>query len=104
MTHRNWRTASVATALLLTPLLVLGAFAQPGEVRPGMSEEQVVRLLGQPTRKAVLVGKALRDAEEVSAEDLARRRLVYVYDPSGLQVWFWDGKVTGVTRHGVLLQ
>lgn len=26
--------------------------------------------------------------------------LVYVY-PAGLQVWFWEGKVTGVTRHGV---
>jgi hypothetical protein len=50
------------------------------------------------------VGKALRDAEQLSAEDLARLRLVYIYEPSGLQVWFREGKVTGVTRQGVLPQ
>jgi hypothetical protein len=80
------------------------AFAQPAEVFPGMSEERVLQLLGQPTRKAALVGKALRDAEQLSAEDLARLRLVYIYEPSGLQVWFREGKVTGVTRQGVLPQ
>ncbi len=42
--------------------------------------------------------------EQFSAEDLARLRFVYVYDPSGVQVWFWERKVTGVTRHGISLQ
>jgi hypothetical protein len=69
-----------------------------------MSEEQVVQLLGEPTRKAALVGKALQDIQRLSAEELARLRLVYIYDPSGLQVWFQEGRVTGVTRHGVLVR
>ena len=104
MNPRQWRTPTAVIGLLATVTPIVGAYAQPGDVRLGMSEEQVVKLLGEPTRRALLVGKELRDVEQVSAEDRARSRLVYVYDPSGLEVWFWEGKVTGVTRHGVSLQ
>ncbi len=66
-----------------------------------MSREDVVHLLGEPNREAVLVGKVLRDADQLPAEeDLTRFRLVYIDDKSGLQVWFMDGKMTGVTRYG----
>ena len=87
--------------LVVASVVVSRAFGQPEEVRPGMSPEQVTRLLGEPDRRAVLVGKVLRDAGQFSADNLARLRLVYIYDASGVQVWFWDGKVTGMTRHGV---
>ena len=83
MNPLGWRTRAAASVFLLTPALMVSALAQPGEVRLGMSEEQVVQLLGEPTRKLVLVGKELRDVEQFSAEDLARLRFVYVYDPSG---------------------
>jgi hypothetical protein len=74
------------------------------EIRLGMSQEEVVQLLGEPDRKAVLVGKVLRDIYKVYDEDVTRLRLVYVYETSGLQVWFKDGRVTGVTRHGVSIR
>jgi hypothetical protein len=84
-------------------LAVSRASAQHGDVRRGMTTEQVTLLLGEPDRKAVLIGKVLRDADQFSAEDLARLRLVYIYDLSGLRVWFLDNTVTGVTRDGVSL-
>jgi hypothetical protein len=87
--------------LVVAILAVNHAAGQPDEVRPGMSPEQVTRLLGEPDRKAVLVGKALRSPDDLSADEAARLRLVYIYEPSGLQVWFQNGKVTGVTRQGV---
>lgn len=79
-----------------------GACVPEDDLRLGMSQENVVQLLGEPSRKSVLIGKVLRDIDQFPAgEDLARFRLVYVYDKSGLQVWFEDGKVTGVIRNGV---
>jgi hypothetical protein len=80
------------------------ACASAEEVRLGMSQEEVVQLLGEPDRKAVLVGKVLRDLDKVRDEDVTRSRLVYVYETSGLQVWFKDSRVTGVTRHGLSIR
>lgn len=85
-----------------TILFIAGACAPADEVRLGMSQERVVQLLGEPSRKAVLVGKVLRDVDQfLPQEDLSRFRLVYFYDTSGLQVWFKDGRATGVLRNGV---
>ncbi|HWQ69114.1 MAG TPA: hypothetical protein VN494_04035 [Patescibacteria group bacterium] len=69
-----------------------------------MSQVEVVQLLGEPDRKAILVGKVLRDLDQVRDEDVTGLRLVYVYETSGLQVWFKDGRVTGVTRYGVSIR
>ncbi len=80
------------------------ACASAEEVRLGMSQEEVVQLLGEPDRKAVLVGKVLRDLDKVRDEDVTRLRLVYFYEMFGLQVWFKDSQVTGVTRHGVSIR
>lgn len=67
-----------------------------------MSAADVVRALGEPSRKAVLVGKELRDLDEAEAgNDPGDRRLVYVYDDTGVQVWLQNGVVTGVVRDGV---
>lgn len=71
------------------------------EVHLGMSQRDVVHVLGQPDRQAVLVGKVLQDPRELKPEEVAQHRLVYIYDHSGLQVWFANGKVTGMTRDGV---
>ena len=80
------------------------ACASAEEVRLGMSQEEVVQLIGEPDRKAVLVGKVLRDLDTVRAEDATQFRLVYVYETPGLQVWFRVGKVTGLTRYGVSIK
>ena len=74
------------------------------KIQPGMSEEEVINLLGKPDRKAVLIGKILRDFDKVPPEDRNRLRLVYLYDASGLQIWFETGKVTGITQYGLTIR
>lgn len=75
------------------------ACAPAGEVKPGMSSTEVLRVLGEPTRKALLDGKELR--EVAPGEEVGDRRVVYFYDATGLQVWLQNGTVTGVVRDGV---
>jgi len=87
---------------LVASILVLAfACAKVESVRVGMSPNEVIRGLGEPDRKAVLEGKLLRDLDEIKDKDLTGYRVVYVYEKSGLQVWFQSGKVTGATRQGV---
>ena len=101
MLQRSVFHAAVGVALVL----LAGACGAADELRIGMPREDVVHLLGEPNRKAVLDGKVLRDVEELPAEvDASQFRLVYFYDESGLQVWFKDGKVTGVTREGIAVR
>lgn len=96
----EWTTLRVVIGAAI--LFMAGACGPEDDLRAGMSQECVVQLLGEPSRKAVLIGKVLRDIDRMPAEeDLARFRLVYFYDESGLQVWFADGKVTGATRNGI---
>jgi hypothetical protein len=98
MLRRSVLRAALAAALLLSA----AACAAAGEVKLGMSREDVVHLLGEPDRKAVLEGKLLRDLDRLPAtEDISRFRLVYFYDETKLQVWFLADKVTGVTRNGI---
>ena len=95
--HISWR-AVLGVAFLCATL----GCARADDVTPGMSSAAVVRALGEPSRKAVLVGKELRDLDEAEApNDFGGRRLVYFYDGTGLQVWFQNGVVTGVVRDGV---
>lgn len=97
-----FRWATLPAAIGAAILFIAGACAGEDEVELGMPQQDVVQLLGKPSRKAVLVGKVLRDLDRIPAEeDVSRFRLVYFYDETGLQVWFKDGKVTGVVRNGV---
>lgn len=100
--NRTSHLTSLWVAML--SIVLVYACASAEEVRLGMSQVEVVQLLGEPDRKAILVGKVLRDLDQVRDEDVTGLRLVYVYETSGLQVWFKDGRVTGVTRHGVSLR
>lgn len=100
--NRTRQLVSLCVAILVVFLVYACASAE--NVRLGMSREEVVQLLGEPDRKAVLVGKVLRDLDTVPDEDVTGLRLVYVYETSRLQVWFKDGRVTGVTRHGVSIR
>jgi hypothetical protein len=81
--------------------LVCPSPASAGKLQLGMSREDVARLLGEPDRRQVLVGKVLRDLDTVPPEDLTRLRLVYIYETLGIQVWFKGDKVTGATRNGI---
>lgn len=87
-------------------LLACAACASPGSasIQAGMSQKTVLWMLGQPDRKALLAGKELRDLDSVPEKDISRFRQVYVYESTGLQVWFDRGRVTGITRHGVSIQ
>lgn len=99
-TRSKWMALQVAIAALT--VLIMNACNAEDRLRVDMSEAEVIRIMGEPSRKAVLIGKALRSIDELPAgEDVARFRLVFVYEESGLQVWFRDGKVTGITRNGV---
>ncbi len=100
--NRTRQLVSLWVAILF--IFLAYACASAEKVRLGMSQEEVVQLLGEPDRKAVLVGKVLRDLDKVRDEDVTRLRLVYVFDTVRLQVWFKGGRVTGVTRHGVSIQ
>ena len=96
----NWDifpgAARAIGAILLAATI---ACAPAGEVEPGMSSTEVVRILGEPTRTAMLDGKELREVGP--GEDVGARRVVYFYDATGLQVWLQNGAVTGVVRDGV---
>lgn len=89
-------------AIILGAILMAApACAESGRVELGMSQDEVVRLLGEPDSKAILDGKVLRQIDELTAPDLETYRVVYIYDKSNLQIWFEAGKVSGVTRNGV---
>jgi hypothetical protein len=94
------RVVLASAALFAVVTACVGA--ETPEVQPGMSRERVLHILGEPSRRAVLDGKVLRDVADLPAgTDLTPYRFVYVYEETGLQVWFHDDKVTGLTRGGV---
>ena len=100
---RTVRVAALSAALMA--LAACRTQAPAAEVRPGMSETRVVQILGAPPRTAVLVGKELRALADLPVgADPGQYRLVYIYERSGLLVWFKDGQVTGVTRGGVAVR
>ena len=72
------------------------------DLRLEMSQQDVERILGTPDRKAVLIGKTVKSigGSQIPAE-FEHLRYIYIYDKTGLQVWFQDGRVTGVTHYGV---
>lgn len=92
-------------SLLLTALLSLfsqTALAEVMDVTIGMSVQEVLTILGEPDRKAVLSGKLLRDVPKNDAETLASTfRMVFIYQRSTIHVWFRQGRVSGMTKDGV---
>jgi len=72
------------------------------QVRSDMNPREVIGLLGEPDRRAIQDGKLLRN---VSTDDPrlrdSRFRHVYIYEAVGIQIWFGDGRVTGMTQNGV---
>ena len=90
--------------LLLTTLLSLTpqtAIAEVMDVKIGMPMQEVLTILGEPDRKAILSGKLLQDVPENSAETLSSKsRIVFIYKHN-VQIWFRQGHVTGVTKDGV---
>ena len=58
-------------------------------VKIGMSIQEVLTILREPDRKAVLSGKLLRDVPENDAETLASiSRMAFIYQRSNIHVWF----------------
>ena len=109
MSNRLWaqpsRTGQLVSLLVAVVFIFFFRSCVSGEkVRLGMLQKEVVQLLGEPDRKAILVGKVLRDLDKVRDEDVTRLRQVYVFDGLKLQVWFKGGRVTGVTRDGVSIR
>lgn len=96
-----WFEAGKVTSATKDGERVVDAGAQAGGVQLGMSPQAVILRLGGPDRKSVLDGKVLREIDDEVIPSVMGRRLVYTYEVPGLQVWFEDGKVSGVTRHGV---
>ncbi len=89
-----------ATALSVTIPSVASAEAM--NVTIGMSMEDVITILGEPDRKAVLSGKVLRDLAVVGPEDaVSKSRIVFIYEKDHVQVWFQQERVTGMTQDGV---
>lgn len=88
--------------MALFSLTPQAAFAELMDVKVGMPMEEVLTILGEPDRKAILSGKLLRDVPENSAETLSSKsRLVFIYKHNNVQVWFRQGLVTGMTKDGV---
>lgn len=91
-------------SVLLTALLSLfpqTALAEVMDVKIGMPIQEVLTILGEPDRKAVLSGKLLRDVPEKDAETLSSiSRMVFIYQRSNIHVWFQQGRVSGITKDG----
>ena len=99
----------VGNALLLGILAVVlsttvspAVHAQIMDVTIGMPMQEVIAALGEPDRKAVLSGKVLRDLAEISPEvAVSKSRIVFIYNKDNIQVWFQQGRVTGITKDGI---
>ena len=93
------RGLSVASILIIAT--VLTGCAHHSKVRLDMTEAQVIEILGEPDRRAILMGKILQDIDSLDRTvDPTRFRLMYFYSGSGVQVWFSAGRVTGMTKNG----
>ncbi|MGC4098335.1 MAG: hypothetical protein QM706_14570 [Nitrospira sp.] len=78
------------------------ALTEVMDVKVGMPIHQVLTILGEPNRKAVLSGKLLRDVPEKDAETLSSiSRMVFIYQRSNIHVWFQLGRVSGMTKDGM---
>ena len=101
------RKVSVLTSWLFSLILTIcgsksPAAGQPLPVKIGMHEQEVVRLLGEPERKAILDGKVLRELRERTVPPEYRdAMLVFLYERRNIRVWFRHGSVTDITRDGV---
>lgn len=89
-------------AVVLSTSVSPAASAEIMDVTIGMPMEEVIAALGEPDRKAVLSGKVLRDLTEMSPEvAVSKSRIVFIYNKDNIQVWFRQGRVTGMTKDGI---
>ncbi|MEK6801843.1 MAG: hypothetical protein AABZ34_04150 [Nitrospirota bacterium] len=89
-------------ATALSVIVPWAASAEIMNVTIGMSMQDVITIIGEPDRKAVLSGKVLRDFTEVNPETaVSKSRIVFIYETDNVQVWFRQGRVTGMTKDGV---
>lgn len=89
-------------AVILATTASPAVHAQIMDVTIGMPMQEVIAALGEPDRKAVLSGKVLHDLTEISPEIAgSKSRVVFIYNKDNVQVWFQQGRVTGVTKDGV---
>lgn len=87
-------------ALLITA--VLASCTSQETIHLGMTDNQVIKILGVPDRHAILIGKLLQDTERLeSTVVLSRYRQVFIYNESDMQIWFKAGNVTGITKKGI---
>lgn len=92
----------LAMTMVWSAAMVLKDGALAETVRLEMTTEQVLDILGEPDRRAVLEGKLLRNLTQRDSEiDLSKYRLVFIYETTHLQIWFKEGRVTGMTQNGV---
>jgi len=82
-------------------LLIIGCGCLPqNKVKLGMSPEQVINEMGQPDSKSIVDGKVLRKINDDEARYEKIYRIVYGYEKDRIQIWFFERKVTGMTRNG----
>ena len=92
----------VAVLLLAAGFGEQGLAGEASSVALGMREQEVVSILGQPERKAILQGKLLIDIKGgTMPSNRPNAMIVFLYERDKVRVWFRRGKVTDVTRDGV---
>jgi hypothetical protein len=85
----------------LLVLIVIDMCSAGPKLELGMTPTEVIEILGEPDRRAVLEGKRIRDVSVLDVRQESAKRFVFIYEASGIQVWFRHGRVTGVVRNGV---
>ena len=89
-------------AVVLSTTISRDASAEIMDVTIGMPMQDVIATLGEPDRKAVLSGKVMRDLAEIDPEAaVSKSRIVFIYNKDNIQVWFRQGRVTGITKDGI---
>ena len=83
-------------------IMVMAAINSAGDilVKLGMTQKEVMAVLGEPDKKAILSGKVLKDLQKMET-DTSEHRTVFIYHEKNLKVWFLRGVVTGVTNAGL---
>ncbi len=87
--------------IFLIVFFLTGACAKQKDITHGMSAKEVIQRMGAPDSIAVQEGKLLRKLEAAEVKDFTGKRIVYIYEVNNIQIWFENGKVSGMTRNGV---
>lgn len=73
-------------------------------IQKGMDATEVTQVLGEAEKISYLDGKVLNQVDNIDAVDFSKHRVVFSYNDDIVHVWFENGKVNSVTRHGVAVQ